>query len=141
MNYIIVGGGTAFRSYVLDVKKQNKQTNVHRKKVSNKNKKGEVVWSKYYYYRKVKRSLEEVEEKMMTVKNPNSNHIFYKDEYIGSEPPVGFKEDELTLIREAGDVVLESKDLLVKDEETIKKLKKIAPSYFNGLTVFKITRS
>jgi hypothetical protein len=133
---LIANGKTLFNKYVLEIKKKNQHIGVYSKKIKKKDEKGKDRWEKTYYYQKVKRSDEEIAELIKEGKDPKATSTNYKDIYIGANPPVGFEEDKLSILKKEGKIKFDQNNMIV-DAETFELMKEVT-TVFNDTSIYKI---
>lgn len=135
-NILVVDGGTIFRRYVQEVRKQNKLLGICKKTVKTKNNEGDVIWKKDYYYKKVARS--ESEKALLLDKgySPSSSYVRYSEDYLGPERPDGFEDDELSEMKSDGLVSLQGRNMITTPA-VFEDLKNRYPD-FRALQVFQV---
>lgn len=132
---IVSNGGKMCRKYILDIKRKNKTLGLHIKHIKRKDKKtGEVVAEYTYYYTKVKRSEEEVQELLASGKKLTNTVLYFKDKYIGKEKPPNYEEDLLSRLAQEQKIQI-NRDDMITDEETLRLILKELPEYFNKKTI------
>lgn len=131
---LIIGGLKQYKKYATHIKKENDLIGLHIKTVRKTNKDGST-WEKDYFYKKEKRSEQEISEMITNGKDKRSSEVRYKDKYLGKSEPEGFVKNEILELINKGLVRFEDEEMIT-DEKTYEFIKQIAGGYFNDLTIY-----